>query len=220
MRIVAAHLLKSAPRKEDWPLTDEPEISFCGRSNVGKSSLLNALLGRKGLARVSQTPGRTRLLHFFRVEAWLDTVQEQRTPALSTWVDLPGFGYAHLSQKERMGWRTMVETYFTQRHPLRVVLLLVDSRRIMDLAKNPEALQEEEALLRYLQNLEKRVGVVITKADKLPKNQQKVMAHQLRQAWGVKPLLYSSLTRLGQEELHLWIERTLFSTSPVSATTP
>lgn len=214
MRLVAAHLIKSAPRQEDWPATNEPEIAFCGRSNVGKSSLLNALLERKGLARVSQTPGRTRLLHFFHVEAWLDSAPGAQTPMVSTWVDLPGFGYAHLPQKERAGWRTMVETYFTKRSPLRVVLLLVDSRRVLELPNEPGVLQEEESLLRYLQSLGKQVGVVITKADKLSKSQQKPIIQQVRHAWGVKPLLYSSVTRVGQEELHVWIERSLFPIAP------
>lgn len=135
------------PAGDGWPKVRFPQVAFAGRSNVGKSSLLNALLGRAGLARVSRTPGRTRGIAFFEVEGRY------------AFADLPGYGYAKVSREERGAWKGLVEGYFDSCRRLRRVYLLVDVRR------GPA--EEERQLAAYL--AERRVPHrwVGTKADKL-----------------------------------------------------
>jgi GTP-binding protein len=141
---------------QSWPPEGPPEIAFAGRSNVGKSSLINALVGRHGLARTSSTPGRTRGLIFFRIEP-------RDTPPLRL-VDLPGYGYAQASKKERAAWRPMVETYVEQRKALCLVVVLVDARRGLQPA--------DEELLEWLESVGRRAVVVFTKIDELPRTRR------------------------------------------------
>src|SRR5690242_16296235 len=111
-RVLSAEFVKTATRRAEWPAEPLPEIAFAGRSNVGKSSMLNALSRRDGLARVSATPGRTRALQFFRVS-------RQESPAVRPWAlllcDLPGYGFAKVSRAERAGWSAMIEDYLRGR---------------------------------------------------------------------------------------------------------
>jgi GTP-binding protein len=139
-----------------WPAEGPLEVAFAGRSNVGKSSLINALTGRRGLARTSSTPGRTRGLVFFRVEA-------QDAPPLR-FVDLPGYGYAQASKKERAAWRPMVESYVERRGTLALVVVLVDSRRGIQPA--------DDELLEWLDAVGRRAVVVFTKLDELPRTRR------------------------------------------------
>src|SRR5215471_136218 len=141
---------------ESWPAEGPPEIAFAGRSNVGKSSLINTLLGRRGLARTSSTPGRTRGLVFFHV----DLVD---APPLR-FVDLPGYGYAQASKKERAAWRPMVESYIERRGTLRLVVVLVDARRGIQTA--------DEELLEWLDSVGRPAVVVFTKLDQLPRTRR------------------------------------------------
>jgi GTP-binding protein len=141
---------------KSWPAEGAPEIAFAGRSNVGKSSLINALVGRRGLARTSSTPGRTRGLVFFRVEP-VDA------PPLR-FVDLPGYGYAQASKKERAAWRPMVESYIERRGALRLVVVLVDARRGIQSA--------DEELLEWLDSVGRHAVVVFTKLDQLPRTRR------------------------------------------------
>src|SRR5689334_5714036 len=122
MRVTAAEFLLSAAGPDTgvgWPPEGPPEIAFAGRSNVGKSSLLAALMQRKGLVRISSTPGRTRLINFFRVAG------DDHGPVELRLVDLPGFGYAKVSKEERKGWFEFVEKYLGHRPSLKAVVLLV-----------------------------------------------------------------------------------------------
>ena len=120
MKILAAELLTSAAGPEGFPQHDLPEVAIIGRSNVGKSSLINRITGRRSLARASATPGKTRLLNFFRV---------LRPEGEVVLVDLPGYGYAKVSKLERRGWQRLIESYLERRANLRLAILLQDVRR-------------------------------------------------------------------------------------------
>jgi GTP-binding protein len=150
MKVLAAELLGVAARVEDFPRTRLPEIALLGRSNVGKSSLLNRLAQRRRLARTSTSPGKTRLVHFYQIE------RPERALLL---VDLPGYGWARVSKAERAGWKELVEAYLGRRERLRGALLLQDVRRDWG---------EDEALLgAWLAERGLPVLLVLTKADKL-----------------------------------------------------
>jgi GTP-binding protein len=142
--------------QKSWPPEDAPEIAFAGRSNVGKSSLINALAGRRGLARTSSTPGRTRGLVFFRIET-------QDAPPLR-FVDLPGYGYAQASKKERAAWRPMVESYVERRGALRLLVVLIDARRGLQ--------PSDEELLEWLDSIDRPYVVVFTKLDQVPRTKR------------------------------------------------
>ena len=127
MIVLSAEFVKSASDARGWPPPGPPEFAFCGRSNVGKSSALNALAARKSLARVSRTPGRTRLINFFDLRVAEKTRsggrgEEQRV----VFADLPGYGYASGPREERDAWRQMIEEYLTQRDALRALVVLID----------------------------------------------------------------------------------------------
>lgn len=165
------------------PVLDVPQAALAGRSNVGKSSLLNRLAGRKQLAKTSSTPGKTRSLNFYRVE-----------PPGFYLVDLPGYGYARCSKKEREHWAKMTEAYLRDNPSLRLVVLLLDSRL------TPQALDVE--LASYVRHLGLPVLPVLTKADKTKQKDQA----QRRQEWrgllpGSDPLLVSSQTGVGFNRL-------------------
>jgi GTP-binding protein len=157
LKILNAEFITSATEPSQFPAGGLPEIAFAGRSNVGKSSLLNALLGRKNLARVSRTPGRTRLLNFFRV------VVSDRNGAEFVFVDLPGYGYAKVAKAVREQWGPMIEGYLSDRSALRGVVLLTDVRR---------GEQDEINLVRWVQEQGLGLIAIATKIDKLPRGQR------------------------------------------------
>lgn len=175
MRVSEAEFVAGAAEVGQIPATsmfeDAPEIAFAGRSNVGKSSLLNMLLARKGLARTSNTPGRTRQVNFFDVRLVRKEVDEQSYPPRLVFVDLPGYGYAKVSKTEHRGWKDLIEGYFEGRKTLKALYVLVDLRR------GPEP--DDEELIQYAQttltesNRGLRVAVLATKIDKLSKSAQK-----------------------------------------------
>ncbi len=197
MRIIDASFLKSATVRAEWPADGGiGEIALCGRSNVGKSSLLNSLLGRHGLARVSRTPGRTRLLNFFTVN-FIGSAGA-RSEFLVT--DLPGFGYAEVSKGERQRWQKMMDEYLAGRQSLRAVVLLFDSRRVLD-KRAAELLSDEVEIAIYLESLGRMVIPVITKVDKLSKHERKPAAAALTRLIRRPALIYSSTTGEGKTEL-------------------
>jgi len=151
VKILRAEPLDAAADRGGFPPPGAPEIAFLGRSNVGKSSLLNKLVARKALARTSSTPGKTRLIHWYRVE---------RSSAGECWlVDLPGYGYAKVSKQERQKWQRLVESYLEGRETLRVAVLLQDLRR--------DVTEDETLLIQWLTEREVPVLVALTKCDKL-----------------------------------------------------
>jgi GTP-binding protein len=171
VKVESAEFVKSARASGDFVRDGRPEIAFVGRSNVGKSSLLNRLLGRKGLARVSSTPGRTRLVNYFLVNRrfWF--------------VDLPGYGYAKAGKEERKEWAALADSYFrpeagsTERmRPL--VVMLVDGK----IGATPLDVQAYE----YLASLRVEMVVVATKVDRLPRGKRAAMEKGIRAALGVE----------------------------------
>jgi GTP-binding protein len=187
MKAAGAEYLTGAARPEDFPRPGAPEVAFLGRSNVGKSSLINRLVRRRELARTSRTPGKTRLLHWYRLarggrELWL--------------VDLPGYGYAAVSRREREGWRRLVEAYLGRRESLRLAVLLQDVRR--------DVTPDEELLLAWLAERKVPVLVAVTKADKLRPMRRAARLRELRAQLGLPGagvVATSAETGLGIAEL-------------------
>lgn len=190
MRVRDAEFVKGAARWEQLPGPELPEVAFVGRSNVGKSSLLNMLLGRKRLARTSRSPGKTQQLNYYRINGKL------------YFVDLPGYGYAKVSKKERERWGRLIGQYLTERPSLRLVIHLVDSRH------PPQQLDEDVmALMRgspvpYL--------IALTKTDKLSGNKRAESVRRVEQvltrgAMDVPVVLTSAKDRRGYKELWRWI---------------
>lgn len=178
----AAYLI-SAFRPDQFPPADRPEVAFAGRSNVGKSSLLNRLLNRRKLARTSNTPGRTQSINFFTIGADL------------YFVDLPGFGYAKVPLAVRAAWQPMVEGYIAAPRDLRLVLVLVDIRR--------DPGDEEKGLLAWLESQDIPYLVVATKSDKFSrgKGQQRLAAIRRELGLSAPPLAFSALSGEGREEV-------------------
>ena len=184
MIIRSATFVCSAVTPEQYPPDDLPEVAFAGRSNVGKSSLINKILNRKKLVRTSKTPGRTQLLNFFEInELW-------------RFVDLPGYGYAKVPKEVQKRWRPMVENYLTTRVNLRGMVWLLDIRR--------EVSKEDLTLWYWLRTKELTVIVVITKADKLSKNKRNKQAASIAKSLGMKArelIQFSATSGEGKEEV-------------------
>lgn len=172
------------------PPSDLPEIAFCGRSNVGKSSMINKIFNRKALARVSSMPGKTITINFFRLED-------------VRFADLPGYGYAKVAKTEKARWAKLMEGYFTSERNLQLVLLLLDMR-------HPPS-QDDLVMLNFLRESGYPFTIVLTKADKLNKTKQnaRLMAFQeeLPDARELHLTPFSSKTGLGVTELHAIFEQ-------------
>jgi GTP-binding protein len=202
MRVTDARFLTSAAGPDEgagWPEEGPPEVAFIGRSNVGKSTLLAALLGRRGLVRVSGDPGRTRLVNFFDA----DVIDDAGARHALRLVDLPGFGYARVSKQERKTFRPIVQTFLEERRALRAAVLLVDLRRGAEL--------DETELARFLREHVRRLIVVGTKADKLSKHERKPAAAAIGKALGAPVLVVSGESGEGIPDL--W-RRLLQATTP------
>lgn len=182
MKITSAEFVKSAFERSHWVEDGLPEIAFLGRSNVGKSSLLNSLLVRRGLARTSNTPGRTQSINFFLInEAFY-------------FVDLPGYGYAKVSKTMRAEWGKMAENYLQQREELVLSVQLVDSRH----EPSPQDLDLNEWLIHH----EKPHLVAATKSDKLTANNlQKSVKEIKKQLPQSRVIPYSSVKGQGRDEI-------------------
>lgn len=185
MLIKSSEFITSAVKKEQYPEDDRHEIAFVGRSNVGKSSIINAMTNRRHLAKVSSTPGKTRLINFFLIngEFYL--------------VDLPGYGYAKVSKKEKASWGDIIERYLNNRPQLRRVILLVDSRH------KPTA--DDVMMYEWIKHYGYEIIVVATKSDKISKNEmrksEKIIRDTLNLDKGNKLFFFSSLKKENKEEL-------------------
>ncbi len=174
IQVVSAEFARTATRPEEWPRGPFPELAFVGRSNVGKSSMLNALAGRRGLARVSATPGRTRALQFFDV-AYRTTPAAR--PRQVRFCDLPGYGYAKVSRAERDRWAAMIEDYLRGRDVLRAVVLIVDARH--------EPSESDGDALAFLRATGRPVVVAATKIDKLARTRRGAALRTVEEALGL-----------------------------------
>jgi len=191
MRITSAEFVTSAIHPSQYPPAVGPEIAFVGRSNVGKSSLINTLLNRRGLAKISATPGKTRTINFFRVNGRLG------------FVDLPGYGFARVSQAERVAWGPMVEQLFRVRKTLVGVVHIVDVRH----KPSPEDQRTRSWLLRWHVPL----LLVATKVDKIGRTQRHSHGKQVIEVLSLDEdtplLLFSAHTGEGKEQIWEWIRR-------------
>jgi GTP-binding protein len=192
--VLAADFVKSATEPAGYPPPGPPEFAFCGRSNVGKSSALNALAGRRQLARVSRTPGRTRLINFFDLRVADKTRSGARGPERAVrFADLPGYGFASGPRSEREQWKEMIETYLTQRAPLEALVVLVDGQL------GPQ--DSDVEMVGWARSLRRKVIAVATKLDKLSRSKRGAQIDQIRARLEVAPIPFSSKEHFGVEEL-------------------
>jgi len=195
MKIDDVTFVKGATKMGQMPLVRFPEVAFIGRSNVGKSSLINSLLKRKKLARISGTPGKTQEINFFLVNDRFHVV------------DLPGFGYARVSKKQRAHWQKLIGSYIMHREQLKVVFQLVDSRH------KPTDLDREIMML--MPESEASHVILLTKSDKLSGNERSKSVARVKKALAElgqdKPVfLTSAKDGRGREEIMDWIARLLW----------
>jgi len=181
MKVVSTEFIKSATDPAHYPGEGLPDIAFVGRSNVGKSSLINSIVNRKNLARISNTPGRTQLINFFKVnnEFFL--------------VDLPGYGFAKAPDSIKRKWGPMIETYLKEREVLRLVIVILDVRR--------EPSKEDLALVSWLRFYRIPYLFILTKVDKISRNQAKNRQGIVKKLLGVTEdsILFSAKTGQGKE---------------------
>lgn len=190
MRVKSAEFVTSAVKPDQYPAPEYPEVAFAGRSNVGKSSLINKLVNRKSLVKTSRTPGRTQLINFFLINGEL------------TLVDLPGYGYARVPAAVKRKWGPMVESYIAGRPNLKAVVLLMDIRR------TPKA--EELNLMDWLHYHQVPMILVLTKADKISRNQQGRQCRVAAENLGVAAedfVLFSAKSGMGTTVLWEMIEQ-------------
>ncbi|MEZ0480615.1 ribosome biogenesis GTP-binding protein YihA/YsxC [Planococcus sp. SSTMD024] len=191
MKVHNVELVISAVRPAQYPETELPEFALAGRSNVGKSSFINKLIGRKSMARISSKPGKTQTLNFYKIEEDL------------FFVDVPGYGYAKVSKSEREAWGKMIETYITSREQLRAVIQIVDLR-------HPPS-KDDQMMYDFMKHYNIPCIIIATKADKIPKGKwdkhKKIVREGLDMEKGDPLIVFSSETGLGQEAAWQEIEK-------------
>jgi len=190
MNILSAEFVTSATRPSQYPPVNFPEIAFAGKSNVGKSSLINVLVNRKRLVKTSTTPGRTQLINFFDINAGM------------TFVDLPGYGYAKVPASIKKSWKPMIETYLSERPTLQAVVMIMDIRRIPD--------EKDLYLIGWLGHHQIPTIPILTKTDKLKTSQQARQLTLVSATTGIpidRIILFSAKTRTGKEQIWDAIER-------------
>lgn len=193
--VLAADFVKSATQPSEYPQRGPAEIAFCGRSNVGKSSALNALANRKSLARVSRTPGRTRLINFFDLRVAEKTRSGGRGPEHAVrFADLPGYGFAAGPKSEKDQWRQMIERYLTGREELKALVVLIDG----ELGAQPSDVE----MVRWAESLEREVIAVATKLDKLSRQRRGQQTDRIAGQLAVPKVIgFSAKEHFGEDEL-------------------
>jgi len=182
MNIHNVHFIKSVTQIDQRPTPPMPEIAVIGRSNVGKSSLINTLFNRKNLAKISSTPGKTRLINYFLVDNQM------------YFVDLPGYGYAKLSKKLRQNWQRDIENYLKNNQQLKLVFLLLDSRH--------EIMENDKLMIEWLSYYGVSFILVLTKSDKISNNQYRTMSSKISREYPNSEILrFSSKNKIGRENL-------------------
>ena len=201
MKIRSAELKTVCGRTSTLPQSDLPEVAFAGRSNVGKSSLINALMQRKRLARVGETPGKTRTINFYEIDALAEhsagAGQTEDVRVRFRLVDLPGYGYANVSLAEKAGWGKMIERYLNDERDLRAVFLLLDIRH------EPNA--HDRQMYEWIQGSGHTPVLIATKADKISRSkvngQLKIIREGLKAPKNCMILPFSALNGSGREEI-------------------
>jgi GTP-binding protein len=189
VKIVHAEFLISAAQAEQFPADHVPEVCFAGRSNVGKSSMINSLLQRKQLARVGNSPGKTRLINFFTVHN-----------GAFRFVDLPGYGYAKVSKSEKDIWKRLIESYLTnQRKNIKGIIHIIDARHPVN--------ENDIMLSQFLFSHAIKSCLVATKTDKLNQKETNKLVQEIMSAYNSKPVLFSSATGKGREPVLDTIEQ-------------
>ncbi|MED4601183.1 ribosome biogenesis GTP-binding protein YihA/YsxC [Paenibacillus validus] len=191
MKVNQAEFIISAVGPSQYPVDALPEIALAGRSNVGKSSLINRMINRKNLARTSSKPGKTQQLNYYRINSDL------------YFVDLPGYGYAQVSKTEREKWGKFIEQYLMHREPMKLLLHMIDLR-------HPPS-KDDQAMYAWLKHHGVPICIVATKADKIPKGKWqkhiKIIKETLQADKSDPLVLFSSETGMGKEELWSVIEQ-------------
>ena len=190
MKVHNVEMIMSAVRPEQYPAEGYPEFALAGRSNVGKSSFINKMIGRKSLARTSSKPGKTQTLNFYKIEEQL------------FFVDVPGYGYAKVSKSSRETWGKFIQQYMTEREPLRAVIQIVDLRHA------PSA--DDCAMYDFLVENNMPAIIIATKADKIPKGKWEKHKKVVRETLAMRPydalIVFSSEKGIGMEEAWKEIE--------------
>ncbi len=183
----------SAVRPQQYPMGDLPEVAFAGRSNVGKSSIINALLNRKGIARVGATPGKTKEINFYNLDRKL------------YFVDLPGYGYAKVSKEKKADWGDVIGTYLNSRHSLALIVMMVDIRHTPS--------EDDCVMYEWIRASDIPYVIVAAKADKITRSQLNPRLQDIGKTLGLKKddviLPFSSETKQGKDELWSRIDKTL-----------
>lgn len=193
MNVTQAKMVITAGNKSQFPEHDLPEIAFAGKSNVGKSSLINALINRKSLARTSSQPGKTQTINFYDIQE------------TCMFVDLPGYGYAKVSKEQREKWGKLIDSYLQERVQLKQIILLVDIRH--------EVGANDKMMYDWISHYHQNVIVVATKGDKLNRSQIQKHLNMIKKGLGLSGedqlIAFSAQTKQGKDELWHIIEESI-----------
>ena len=203
MKISSAEFIKSATKPSNYPPAELAEVAFAGRSNVGKSSLINVLVNRKNLVRTSSTPGRTQLLNFFDINEGSFSL-----------VDLPGYGFARVSDSMRRHWGELLSQYFRSRESLNGLLLIVDIRRKLT--------DYDRQMMAFTDAAQLPIHILLTKADKLKRGQVATAVLQVKKEVGDRATVqpFSALNRQGEDEARAMLEKFLHAGNKNRKNTP